>query len=226
MKKLFILIAVLATMSVAGCYREHCAGFDKEFQQYYFPYTHGQHLTFASSTGETILLVVSKISLSSPFNVGFLSTDFCHQSMSITITDTASNHDNHDFILDFSVTSFFPADVINKTPSPNKFYLFDYGMSFHSPREPTVNYHFGPDQYYIDQYGNGESWHFDSLSYRDRLCRYMDTICFTPDSYDIDDNNRRLEEGCKYVIDTFVVVKDKGVARFVTHDGQRYELVD
>ncbi len=54
----------------------------------------------------------------------------------------------------------------------------------------------------------------------------MDTLCFTPCIYDIDDNNRRLEEGCKYVIDTFVVVKDKGLVRFVTHDGCRYELVD
>ncbi len=221
MKKLFILIAVLATMSVAGCYR-HCAGFDKEFIQHYFPYTPGQGLTFASSTGETIPLVVSNISFTPhPYYLDFWVKQDCYQNLEVTITDTSRNHD---FNLNFHVMTFFYADVIDQTPGPNKPYLFHNWFS--SPFAAMVYYHFGPDQYYIDRYGNGESWYYDSIGYSNRLCRYMDTLCFIPGIYDIDDNNRRLEEGCKYVIDTFVVVIDKGLVRFVTHDGCRYELVD
>ena len=216
MKKLFILIAVLATMSVAGCYK-HCAGFDKEFIQHYFPYTPGQGLTFASSTGETIPLVVSKISYPPhPYDIGFGVKEDCTQILEVIITDTASKHD---FDLNFVIGNYGTADMINRAPSLNNPYHF-FVVKFTNSSAIRDYYHIDPpDSNYIDfAIQNNIS------AYENSLCSYIDTINFT-----IRGNNdiRRSEEvGCKYVIDTFVVVKDKGLARFVTHDGCRYELVD
>lgn len=109
--------------------------------------------------------------------------------------------------------------MINRAPSLNNPYHF-FVVKFTNSSAISDYYHIDPpDSNYIDfAIQNNIS------AYENSLCSYIDTINFT-----IRSNNdiRRSEEvGCKYVIDTFVVVKDKGLARFVTHDGQRYELVD
>jgi hypothetical protein len=69
MKKLVILMALSATMGLVGCSNNQCNGFSDEMQRMYFPYTHGQTISFTNNNGDTLSYTVSNVYLSKPYTL-------------------------------------------------------------------------------------------------------------------------------------------------------------
>ena len=210
MKKIFILIALSATIGLVGCSNSQCNGFSEEMQRMYFPYTHGQTLSFASNTGDTLSYTVSKVYLSKPYTLTDRKKKRCENSMTVDLSNTNGSVGNNAPVLSFRMNrkESTESDITNWTPESSGYNIYAVGL-----RQDTMLYslRLHADSAYLRYLSDHGIMRFDHL-----LHYQKDTVRLTTSTieYDVRD------------ITSIVVVKNKGMANFVTRDGQRYELVD
>jgi hypothetical protein len=206
MKKLVILMALSATMGLVGCSNNQCNGFSDEMQRMYFPYTHGQTISFTNNNGDTLSYTVSNVYLSKPYTLADRKEKRCENSMTVDLSNTNGSAGNNDPVLSLRMNRKEDSESnnINWTPESCGYDIYAAVL-----RQGTVKYtlHLYADSAYLRYLSDHGIMRFDYM-----LHNQKDTV--------------RLTANYIRDITDLVVVKNKGIVNLVTRDGQRYELVD
>lgn len=200
MKNKTLLIILMASIALGGCYR-HCIEFPKEFQQHYFPYSQGQMLTFASSIGDTATLNVSDLTMSKSYKIYWKVKEDCMPTLNVNMQ---GHVDDIRFELRFMV-NYWGQNVYDGedgTPVNN-----EPSMWLLSLKYPVLGTKYDCSYFLINTgvLSNTMSNPLDTLSF---VCK-----------------NTHNEYNPK-PLDTLVIVKGKGLVGFRSFNGQKYELVE
>lgn len=206
-KKMILLFGALVSLALGGCDARHCAEFPKEFQWLYFPYSHGQQLAFVGDAGDTVSFSVAEVSLSSPYDIAYNVKEMCAPTMLVLVQGEI---DSISFNLHYSVFNSRTREYSGDwTPADNLPYHFEPFIVFKELDWPYE---------YVYQYVtvfNGNV--IDTFSAIPPMTSLHDTLCFIwrHDGY-------RLGP----ILDTLVVVKNRGLVSFSSRAGQKYELTE
>ncbi|MBR1833961.1 MAG: hypothetical protein IJ785_00395 [Bacteroidales bacterium] len=208
MKKLFILMALSAIMGLVGCSNSQCNGFSEEMQRMYFPYTHGQTLSFASNTGDTLSYTVSKVYLSKPYTLTDRKKKRCENRMTVDLSNTNGSAANNAPVLSFRMSRKEDAesDNTNWTPESSGYDIYAVRL-IQGNEQYTYTLRLHADSAYLRYLSDHGIMRFDHM-----LHYQKDTV--------------QLTTSLLRDLTSLVVVKNKGIVNFVTRDGRRYELVN
>ena len=199
MKKFFFITIIMAILALSGCVR-HCSEFPAKMQQTYFPYTSGQALTFVSNEGDSLSLNVTRVSLSGPYNLEFGVKEACSPEMTVDMTGDIK-HIKHEisFLVRWGTISDYDGMWIPEYNNPY------YSRVF--VQEDTIVEGWASFPYYDFFLINGV--------YDGAIRSLLDTLYFA-----------NYENYPDRIIDTLVVVKDRGLAGISTSDGRKYVLTE